>query len=216
MKRLILAHKRSGTLYLANLLQEYGYEVAHEYEPGHDKDGLISSVHIPLRRPAGGWNAETTMEDKPTVSYSLMPTLVETFLHPDHFDVLVHIVREPLKTIASSMTGSRRNFAWLMFKYIDYPPGEFNDTKYWAMWSWLKWNEMLEEKAEWRFKIEDLDNIWPEFCDRLDLKQAPIPKLSKRIHSKYHPDITWDELEKIDPDLTGQIKEMGKRYGYET
>ena len=87
---------------------------------------------------------------------------------------------------------------------------------------WVAWNELIESNnPEWFFRIEDIDAVWPEICERLgvdgvgnglgyprdlgsieNVKQRPVP-------------MTWDEMKSIDNTTYLRVREMAARYGYE-
>jgi hypothetical protein len=193
---LITGHPRSGTKYMSWFLSVHGLNMPHEgntamncsiYE--QNLDGVVSYEHI---------------KDH------------------DKYDVIIHQVREPLKTISSSLTNQYET--WLnICSIIKNSPYGWEDlrNKYFAsresswMWSWLSLNEYIEKYAEWRFKIEELEDNYKELCNRLGIKPLDVfPPIPTNHNTRKHKTFTWSDLMSIDSDLTERIKLKAKEYGY--
>lgn len=130
-----------------------------------------------------------------------------------------HQVRHPLKQIASM----RAHGAWgFMQDVVD-----INGTKLLGcMQYWLFWNELIEEFAVWRYRIEDLPNIWSEFLERIDHhnKYEPLPDIPRDINScavkgvcerhRFTELLTWNDLFKKNRKLAQRIKDKCLEYGY--
>jgi hypothetical protein len=194
-KVLIIGCGRSGTGYISTLLTTCGYDVGHEY---YAKDGCAS------------WPMVVNCY------YENGPQATETFEH------IFHQVRNPIDVI----TSWKINFCALfyhtpwMFVRNHLPQIELTDSlivqcaKY-----WYYWNLLAEEKSEWRYKIEDFDEVYPEFCERLNIPQnsSALEIVSKNTNTRLDTSdkVTWEELEnELDPELYHNIREMATRYGY--
>ena len=84
---------------------------------------------------------------------------------------------------------------------------------------WYYWNLLAEQKAEWRFQIESLDDVQSEFSERsgLIIDENILEKLPKNWNSLKDTSekVTWAELEsELPSDLYENIREMAVRYGY--
>ena len=128
--------------------------------------------------------------------------------------VLLHQVREPLATIGSLAT--IRDHSW---RYIcEQTPVKMDwDIARRCAETWLYWNQMAEAKASWTYRIEDLPKVWPEWCERLGIEgeYEQVAGIPKHTHHRKHKCVTWAWLEEATP-LAGEIREMARRYGYDT
>jgi len=134
------------------------------------------------------------------------------------FDKTFHQTREPLGCISSIKT--LNSGSW---EYIRKKCGIDRKQPDAAMLVWLRWNEMIERRAEWRYRLEDMESAWPEMLNRLGLPSTTRPGIpwgtrgpnphSRKHHGDYHS-FTWDELKDINTSLAEQTKDMAGRYGY--
>ncbi len=85
------------------------------------------------------------------------------------------------------------------------------------MQSYLYWNRLIEKKAQWRFQIEQLQEVFPELCKRIGVAPQPFPVIehsSRDSRTKRYAPLTWDDLGAIDPGLTAELQAMAAEYGY--
>lgn len=136
------------------------------------------------------------------------------YLHK--FDVVLHQVRDPLKTISSAVTVLAKKTHNEFYILFDMDKVEREKSKlYQVMLTWLMLNELAEKGSEWRYRIEDIDEVYPELCRKLDIQpQKGFPPLNRLVNSRPHPMLTWDDLDKEDFALSQRIKERAKQYGY--
>jgi len=185
---------RSGSNYMAVFLEKSGYKILHER---FGDDGVVS------------W-----------------PMAVDSFspwgpLSEESFEHVFHQVRHPLFVITSwvvNLDNLDRDEWKFIRRYI--PEIDLSDSlvvqaaKY-----WYYWNLLAEKKAEWRYKIEDLKEVLPEFIERsgLVLDSRILDEIPSNYNSwnRTENKITWAELEKELPwDLFQNIQDMACRYGY--
>ena len=137
--------------------------------------------------------------------------------YPHKYNVVLHQVRDPLKTISSAVTvlvKRTHNEFYILFD-IDKIDRE-KSILYRIMLTWLELNELAEKGSEWRYRIEDIDEVYLELCRRLDIEpKEGFPSLDRRVNTRPHPMLTWDDLDREDFALSQRIKEKAKRYGYE-
>lgn len=184
---LITGFPRSGTKYLATVLNAVGLDVGHEeLRP----DGTVSWPHI-----GQGFLTWTGQIEK------------------TNFDPVIHVVRDPLKAISSAQTLRDESFDY-MFKYSNHPGGPRGLR--WYMWAWLKWNDFIESRAVWRFKIEDLPECYPTLFEMLGIQGvSALPELPKNINTRPHSNFTWTDLKREDKKLYKQIRDKAVKYGYQ-
>lgn len=135
----------------------------------------------------------------------------------EKFNPVIHQVRHPLNVISSTHTINKVSFK-KMLSEINYK-GEIKNKTHKAMITYYFWNIEANKRCSWRFKIEELGNIYPELFKLLDL-QVPkeLPQVNKNKHSRKHikkyKKVSWNDLFKIDEGLTNKIIKLGGRYGY--
>lgn len=191
---LITGCGRSGTHYITEVLKTGGLRVEHESSEG--EDGCVSwamAVH--------SWRVWPYQEKNDV-----------------EFEHVFHQTRDPILVIESyyNLLYHPDRFEW-MFVREHIPEINKNDSllvhcaKY-----WYYWNLKVEQMAEWRYRIEDLEDLLPEFEKRLGIiiprdKLGQLPKHESRKGKK----ITWESLKnKLPSELFSNIKEMAIRYGY--
>jgi hypothetical protein len=195
---LITGCARSGTFYMSLLLQKSGFDIRHE---SLGNDGAVA------------W---------PMAVGSLS---IRGPIFQGQFKHVFHQVRHPLHQITSRsiQNSDLRDPRWI-FVRLHTPQIKPTDSilvscaKY-----WYYWNLKAEKIAEWRYHIEDIDQIIDEFESRsgLSINRKQLKSLSRDINTreetKRAPKITWKQLkQKIPGDLYTNIEEMARRYGYST
>jgi len=197
-KLLITGCARSGTFYMATLLQKSGFDIQHERM---GVDGIV------------GW------------PMAVQSVSVTGPFFRGQFQHIFHQVRNPLHQITSrSIQNSNLSDPRWIFVRLHVPEIRTTDSiiascaKY-----WYYWNLKVEKMAEWRYRIEDIDKIVDEFgsrsgffINRKALKRLPRDT-NTREETKHAPKITWKQLKREIPnDLYTNIQEMARRYGYAT
>ena len=120
-----------------------------------------------------------------------------------------HQVRHPLKQIASMRTLAK----WDMTTTVMTRNPE--DLTH-RMAFWVTWNKICEEFCVWRYRIEQLPEVWGEFCERIGHESCEIPPVPTNTNSRKHDDLTWDDLFGENRELAQEIVGVAKRYGYDT
>lgn len=194
-KVLVTGCGRSGTGYMCAFLKASGLDVHHEYM---GQEGTVS------------WLMGADVEKAP------WGPLSKDF----HFQHVFHQVRNPLKVIQSFYNvPPLATWEWIAHSI---PQIHLEDplltkcAKY-----WVYWNKMVEKKAEWTFRIEDFDRVYPEMGQRLGVKfnRKVLNTIGKKTNTKGPPKriITWKILkEELDPQTYAQVVKMAKRYKYPT
>lgn len=104
---------------------------------------------------------------------------------------VVHLVRDPLKTISSLQTISPDAFRIMGVQQKN------NNLCLQCMEAWLKWNIECERVAGMRIRIEDVYSY----------------VLASKFH-RNHTDFTWKDLFAANPMIAKQIEKKAKQYGY--
>jgi len=105
-----------------------------------------------------------------------------------------------------------------MAQFIDLPDPivNKNNTILNCMITWLKWNELIEEKASWRYRIEDLTIpvVNKKLCEELEIPRAEI-KDFKHTNARQHIELRWQDVLEINPKIAYDIRVKAEEYGYE-
>jgi len=191
---LITGCGRSGTTFISRALTGAGLDVRHEYL---GKDGSAS------------WYMNVENANAP---YGCSSTVGLRFTH------IFHQVRHPLKTIASINYSSHASSFAYVAAYVPeidliHDSRLVQTAKY-----WYYWNLLAEAKAEWRYRIEDIDLVWDEIGQRLGVYLDPsvLSQLSRKTNTRGDTGkLTWKQLKaNIPADLFADIQSMALRYGY--
>lgn len=190
---LIVGCARSGTSYTANILQKSGLDIPHEKM---GKDGAVS------------WY----LASRP--SYRKRRINLKKF----QFEHVFHQTRDPLKTISSVYFSEDRHSWSYILKQIPEIKADDSHLVKCAKY-WYYWNLKAESFAEWRYRVEDFEQIFDEFSSRIgknlsfiDFQNEPKNRNSYGEHKVF----SWSELkEALSDDLYEKIIEMSHRYGYD-
>lgn len=132
----------------------------------------------------------------------------------NHFDKIIHQTRHPLPTISSMSTLWAMSMNYIG-KFVALPDEIINrnNTVKNCMVAYKFWNEEIEKKAKWRYRIEELPEVYEEWCKQLEIPVKPLPIIGK-VNSREHDSLSWEDLEKRDKTLAEEIKSMAIKYGY--
>ncbi len=190
---LITGCARSGSGYIAKVLDQCGIEFGHEWIK---KDGMSSWLFVADSGPQP-WG---------------------TNLDSIEFKHIFHQVRHPLAVISSVFTTESESTWNYVCAHIPEISQKDSRTVKSAKY-WYYWNLKAEKKAEWTYRIEDFENVFEEFSRRsgfslnIDILQK-IPK-NMNTRGKHFFDFTWDLLKKeLDPTLYENIRTLARHYGY--
>ena len=128
--------------------------------------------------------------------------------------IIFHQVRDPLPCISSM---HMIDHSWrLIYNSTGISPKQ-GGMLCAVMKLWLCYNTHIEKYEHFRYKVEDIDDVWPQLLDIMGKEQCPLPDIPRNTHSKAgrFEKMSWEKLEFRDPELTKYIKEAAHRYGYE-
>ncbi|MDE3056322.1 MAG: hypothetical protein KGI80_06540, partial [Verrucomicrobiota bacterium] len=195
-KLLVVGCARSGTLYISTLLKNCGMHIRHERM---GRDGMS------------------------TCDFAVLPKIGRWNLRPEdyHFDHIFHQIRDPLQVISSTYVTEDIHSWHFIIQHIPQitiqDPHLVKCAKY-----WYYWNLAAESIAEWSYRLEDLEEKWGEFQQRLGISfprdaLCHVPKNTNSWGTKTRHYFTWADLkEALEPDLFTNICTLAKRYGYAT
>ena len=212
---LITGCGRSGTKYIARVLERVDLEVRHERK---GRDGCsawhIASPLAPLARP--------------NINEDILSGNPLRLREINEKAIILHQVREPIAVISS--TRIFHDSSWeFIYKNILQIKRSMTLTHR-CMAYWFYWNLLAESQAEWTYQVERLFEpvIFNEFCKRIgtyptlgqfeNMKKVSTRKNSRdKRKAREGIDIpfTHEELEKEDSTLYNRIVKQGERYGYE-
>lgn len=192
---LITGCARSGTHYIAKVLQLHGLDVVHE---GDASFGIVA------------WPMTVDTDQSPWRGPGA---------NCYYFRHIFHQVRHPLKTIASVMSTEPPNSWNFICKAVPEinmnHPSLIRAAEY-----WYYWNLMAESKAELTYRVEDAAAAFPELSrilgctlDTAFLNQVPSDAGTRKPKPQ---NLTWLDLRKtLNDDLYDKIICLAKRYGYD-
>ena len=203
---LVTGFPRSGTHFTKTLLRNYGLKAA-----GEEYGRLKPLSHEKKADCVVSWQ--------------------HLDLHQEHFPVILHQVRHPLKVISSAQT-LYNNSLRKIFKKINAPNYwsfqlHFRKTRFFnddiiihrLMYSWLYWNEQIERdpRNELVFRLENIENSWSDILDKIGAENSDMPALRKNVNTRKgkYDTLTWEKLHEVDDNLANKIILKAKEYGYE-
>jgi hypothetical protein len=196
-KILITGAGRSGTAYISSLTGKLGLDMPHELQMG--RNGIVS------------WLLAAQTEDVPWG-----PKFSKC-----EFDVILHQVRHPLKTISTMRTAMPASWRYIQKNAPSIKREDSVLSK--SMKYWVHWNLKAEAMSSWTYRIEDFD--LKQFCEKIHSPKLFNKRNRKRVNrlpttinsrlrsiKKY---LMWEDLRQEDENLCDLIQDQAKRYGYE-
>lgn len=185
---LVTGHPRSGTTYMAKLLQAHGLKVGHEHMRSDGISSWMMAIDTPEKAPFGDGSR----------------------LRDYEFDTIIHVVRDPLKVLASSIqTESKASLEYR--KAFASVPEDYNVYEE-AVHILLAWDEAIRKLSPTHtVRVEDADTSLPQL---LDIKaDGPLPRAN--VNSREHSELTWHELKQhLRHDLAERMESYSRQYGY--
>lgn len=206
MKLIVTGCGRTGTQYLAKLLQAAGVKAGHErvYNAGEFPDRAAFQVNdVEVSWWAAPW----------------LDPLSESC-------TIWHLVRHPLKSLRCWVKHRllKDNCNSGRFVHGILPETVTGTDLERAVAYLVQWNLMVEERARERFRVEDLNpnDLWIALheadvddgvsSDDVERAFSEVPMNVGSCAHANEPDITWDQVLKTS--YGSQLKEMAVRYGY--
>lgn len=189
---LITGCGRSGTTYTTNLLRACGLDVKHE------KIGIDGSVSWFMAVDSDfPWGSGDT-----------------------HFRHTFHQIRDPIDVITSFYVNID-HVAWVWNYVYNYIPEIKREDPHLVKCAkyWYYWNLKAEEKSEWSYRIEDIEEVFEEMSFRLgvSLDKNALNIVPKNTNSWQSTEkkITWGDLRKVlNVKDFNNIRNLAIKYGY--
>ena len=188
LRTLIVAAPRTGTTFIANVLQAVGLDIPHER---HGTDGAVGWEYaVDCNRTAwGGQRSDGA------------------------FVRVWHQTREPLPTIASLQTTHGYTWDWIG-RHIALPA----DLLSRCMTTYVEWNALCERMTRDHYRVEDVrdgSETWRQICRWLGLPEDTLcPPIPTNTNTREHAPVTWVDLRNTDPLLADRVRQTAARYGY--
>lgn len=182
---------RSGTTYTSKLFLSYGYKIGHERLLIHG----ISSWLLLAKSKQVIWGP--SMEEIKVLNLPI-----------------VHQIRHPLQVVSSLQSSSSIS---MRFIQIELDLIDTSSHLFIAMNYWYYWNIRAEGVAQYTYRVEDLDDAIAELfkIGGFTIKSRQWNEPKKNTNTRKHTDLTWEDLEREDKELTKKIKELATKYGYD-
>lgn len=194
---LITGCGRSGTFFMSGLLRTAGLKIEHE-APGEDgSSSWCMAVNC--------WTPWAASDPVGNVEFAHIFQIVRNPLHviTSFYINLFDLTKEEWRFIRRHIPEIHENDSLLV-----------QCAKY-----WYYWNLKAEKIASWRFRLEDIDQLLPEFEQRLGIhfNQTSLNDLPKNNWRATTKKVKWIELKAVlSPELFQNIQEMAFNYGYST
>lgn len=206
---LIIGCGRSGTYYISQLLTKAGLKMSDENYRDREEINGISSWWLTVD--------PTNPPSPPTNNFFYLPPGANIV-----FKHTFHQVRHPLDVI-SSWYYNNINYENIWGYICRHIPEIKQDepllvkcAKY-----WYYWNIKAEKRAEWTYRVEDIDTLLDEIENRLELKTPLDKKALSSVSRKtnvYKPivqKIKWSDLKKtLCKEDFNKLQALADKYGY--
>lgn len=118
--------------------------------------------------------------------------------------LVLHQFRDPLATISSMQVISDNSWSYLI---EETSAEESQDVVERGMRVYLDWNRLAEERADYSYRVEDIDNEWETLSGLAGVPGVPLPDVDREKNSrkqKYIP-LLWSDLGERDIELSLEI-----------
>ena len=188
---IVAATPRSGTAYASKVFRSAGIDVGHEV---YGMDGISSWLHL---------------YDIDYIPWLSKPSVAQKY------DAILHQVRDPLKSVSSMMTSSKPAVD-IMRSIAGDPEAKHNKSELsLIMHFWFAMNEMINGRADYWYRVEDMEESWPKILKVIGQKDRPFPLVEKNVNGREHAVLTWKNLRMENRFLHGQMLRKAERYGYQ-
>jgi hypothetical protein len=125
-----------------------------------------------------------------------------------------HQTRHPLAAIPSLAKAMRVSFWHWQHRHTGVP-GDTEPVLLRSARFWLAWMEKIDARApEWTYRVEDIEERWPEMLGRLGIEPKPIPSVSSRSYTSGAEQLRWSDLIDIDLGVADAVRKRAEAFGY--
>jgi len=213
---------RCGTGYIMQVLNSVGVKCTHEgiFAPYHTAVGpvvppglvtdeeILDRARTRLRNAWWGWQGESSWM---AVPYLDLPELKDM--------VVVHLVRDPKKTIDSQLHQggfeTKGPLSSLFYEFqLEHEPGlkDLETPLERAAYFYTRWNERIEPHADILWRVED---DVQGLLDFLEIDYQGQELFSDTSYNTYGKPRVDADLNALPEPLRGELRKMTERYGYE-
>lgn len=199
-------YPRSATVYMTRLMRRLGHSVGHEH---------------------GYWH-ENRIEDGEKVRRKIVATEGIVSFRPRHFNgdfsPILHQVRDPLKVAGSACTMGHKSMVQICDFVGTTPPrkddwDEGLNRLFYVLITYPMFCQKLDEMAEFRYRIEDFDKMYPKIFEYLSLpvpdKLPEVPKTTNtRENWNTYKSLTKEDIYEFDSEICNRFLGLRERYGY--
>ncbi len=138
---------------------------------------------------------------------------------PEHFEfaTTVLVVRHPLKVIPSAKKiVTQRDWDWAA-KHVNFDPKAPRLIR--GAEFWIAWNAHIHKRADFFYRVEEMDKAWESLLKAARLPSVPFPPLKTTINQargwNLPEPLTLDDLKKLSADTACRVVEAAEVYGYD-
>ncbi len=125
---------------------------------------------------------------------------------------VIHQIRDPLKSIESLQGVITR----IVAEFKSCPLRGISDPPLRLAMKYYHWIHTLAKMRNlWTYRVEDMEERWPDICERLEIDR-PMPKVSTKTNARtYHVNgINWSDLYRADEKLAHHLNLLAEGWGY--
>lgn len=182
----------SGTRFISKILTHcYGFEIGHE---SLSAQGIVSWRHT-------HWTREKFFEAGVSEDCVFYQQVKHPIMAISSFVVLPDVVWEWIADYAEE-----GGVPWR-------PDNPHMVIRSMGLWYW--WNTMAERISDYTYSIEELPYRWRWFLGNMNAPYRELPLVGPAMNRhEQRPILSWNTMYDLDPELTDNILEMSRRYGY--
>ena len=130
---------------------------------------------------------------------------------------ILHQVRNPLDSIGSMQCISEESWSYIGH-YLKMDIMKTSDLIFRGMQCWYHWNKMVEDKAIFTYRVEDMERVWGNICELLKInKMISFPlDISTDINTRaeFYEPLETEDLLNSNSTLATRVLSLGTTYGY--
>jgi predicted nucleotidyltransferase len=131
------------------------------------------------------------------------------------YKLILHQVRNPIDTISSLQTFNDHSWNYIQKHISEIQNRDSMLEK--SMKYWYHWNLLAEQKTNFRYKVEEIESVFPFIIKILNRKIVLNKEGLKKVNSRKgeFKKVTWSDLKSISAGYYDKCKYLAQKYGYE-